>query len=92
MSTSPRGGVHQVLFFSFKPTSPAALAPLSPPDEWGTPGISELCAVLPTQRVEETVHRQLARRPRRRSEPTRAPATTRAGEAEAEEVKHISCS
>ena len=93
MSTSPRGGVHQVLFFSFKPTSPAALAPLSPPGEWDTPGIPELCAVLLTQQVEETsIDSSREDRGVDRSERALPPQPTRAGEAEEEEVKHISSS
>ena len=84
-----RGGV-QVLFFSFKPTSPLAFAPLSPPGEWDTPGIPELCAVLLTQKVEET---SIEDRGVDRSQRA-LPPQQRAGEAEAkgEEVKHISSS
>ena len=78
------------LFFSFKPTSPLALAPLSPPGEWDTPGIPELCAVLLTQQVEET---SIEDRGVDRSQRA-LPPQQRAGEAEAkgEEVKHISSS
>ena len=88
-----RGGV-QVLFFSFKPTSPLALAPLSPPGEWDTPGIPELCAALLTQQVEETSI-DSSREDRGVDRSQRAlPPQQRAGEAEAkgEEVKHISSS
>ena len=78
------------MFFSFKPTSPLALAPLSPPGEWGKVGIAELCAVLLTQKVEET---SIEDRGVDRSQRA-LPPQQRAGEAEAkgEEVKHISSS